>query len=276
MLSWRVCMGVQTKRVLATRPADQNRAWSAKIREAGFRTLELPLLAIEPLDDTAALNRLRQQILDFDQNEIVIFVSQNAVHYACDWLEDYWPQAPLGIQYFAVGKQTANQLEQRLRHYGVPVLVAADTMNTEALLAHPELQAEQVHGRRLLICRGAGGRPTLGDTLQARGAQVVYCELYRRAVPEAAARQLAAEQLRPEQDLLVLFSGETLSNALTVAAQAGQLEVLLQLPLLVPGERVAAQARAAGFQQVSVAHNASEDCMLQTLMKELPRDNHDG
>lgn len=257
-------MGVPTKRVIATRPLAHNQRWCDKLQSAGFDICAIPLLAIEPLHDEALITRIKQRIIDFDHYQGVIFVSQNAVQFACDWLEHYWPQMPEKIQYFAVGTKTAQLLRERMRDGGARVNVASNTMNSEELLEHPLLQ--QVRHQKLLICRGLGGRTVLADALRARGAEVDYCELYRRVLPAAAVAEMAAINLLPERDILIVFSGETLANALQVARDADQLARLKALPLLVPGERVASLARAAGFDDITVAANAAEDTLLQTLI----------
>jgi len=256
-------MGRTNWRAIATRPAAQNRVWSQHLAMAGYSVLELPLLAIVPLDDPSALAQTRRQLMDFDLFHAVVFVSQNAVAHCADSLQDYWPQLPSGMRYFAIGEKTAAQVRQRLE---VPAESAVAGMDTEALLAHADLQA--VAGQRILICRGQGGRGTLGEALEARGAKVEYCELYRRCLPSSAAAQLAQTELNPRRDILVVFSGETLQNALQAAGDAGCLDVVQAMPVVLPGERVAAIARELGWQRVVVSSNASQQCMLDTLISE--------
>lgn len=246
-------------RVLASRPEEQNSPWCAQLHAAGFAVLPLPLLAIEPLTGEAEQQRIKQCILDFDQYHAVVFVSQNAVEHTWRWLDRYWPQMPVGLRLYAIGEQTAACVRG---HMDGEIAAARQAMNSEELLAHPDLQ--DVAGRKILICRGQGGRTTLAETLSGRGAKVSHCELYRRALPPSAATALAAETFAPDRDLLTVFSGETLDNLLLASGQAGH--NLRPLPLLVPGDRVAAQARAAGFQTVIPARNATSKAMLDALI----------
>jgi uroporphyrinogen-III synthase len=198
-------------------------------------------------------------VLDFDQFDKVIFVSQNAVQHGFNWLHDYWPQLPIGINYFAVGDKTAQALSQE----GVSSQVAAG-QTSEALLALPALT--DVWGQKILICRGRGGLPKLGETLHQRGALVRYLELYERLMPADAEQQL--KQTLPSltaRDLLVAFSGETLHNLVTLFHTCPA--ALWRNPLLVPGKRVEELAYALGFSQVICAANASEQAMLDSLIE---------
>ena len=246
-------------RVLVTRPAAQSEAWQACLRSAGATPLALPLLVIEPVSEAAELQAIKGIVLDFDQYAAAIFVSQNAVHYGCDWLDRYWPQTPLGVAMLAVGATTG----AKLAALGYAVSAADAAMNSEALLALAPLQA--VKGQKIAIFRGCGGRPWLGEQLTARGAKVDYCELYQRRLPQAAAQQLAA--LGPAAtDLLSVHSGATLDNLCSALAGTAHGD-WLQLPILVPGQRVAGQARAVGFSQVIEAENATDGAMLAALQQ---------
>jgi len=252
------------RRVIATRPQQQNSQWVQNLSRVGFEVLSIPMLAIEPIESGEECEALKRCILDFDQFHSVIFVSQNAVQYGCDWLDKYWPQPPVKTRFFAIGPKTASALRGRMQAWGATdIYLAEQSLTSEALLNHPLLQ--QVEGQKLLICRGLGGRTTLADVLSSRGAQVSYCELYRRVYPAQSAALLMAQPLYPQRDILAVFSGETLLNAVELAQQCGLNETILQLTLLVPSERVADQARRLGFTQVLCAANASEDEMLRAL-----------
>ncbi|MEY4588947.1 MAG: uroporphyrinogen-III synthase [Pseudomonadota bacterium] len=245
-------------RIWATRPEAQNSAWAARLKELGFAVFELPLLAISPLEDADSQQAIKSLVLDFDQFDKVIFVSQNAVQHAFHWLHDYWPQLPAGIGYFAVGEKTA----QTLTAEGINSQVAAG-QTSEALLALPALN--EVWGQKILICRGRGGLPKLGECLHQRGALVRYLELYERLLPPQAEQQLH-QQLPslPARDLLVAFSGETLHNL--VRLFQAHPSAPFANPLLVPGKRVEELAYQLGFQQVICAANASEPAMLDSLL----------
>lgn len=248
--------------VWATRPAHQNASWQSQLVTLGEEVLALSLMDITPLTKAAATEGIKQRVLKLDEYAHVLFVSQNAVAEAFRWFEDYWPQLPVGIHYYAVGAKTAKAVAA----YGVAVNEAGDAMNSEALLALPPLQ--QVAGAKILICRGQGGRPKLGEELAARGARVDYLELYERGIP-ASAQGLIKQVNWQRRHVIPLFSGETLQNLLSILpAEANKSAITL----VVPAEHVAAQARSAGFTALEVAHNASEQAMLATTAKVINED----
>jgi len=247
--------------VLVTRPRHQATEWQTALHEQGASTQALPVLAIQPVSTAAHLQAIKNVILDLDLYQTAIFVSQNAVNYGCDWIDRYWPQLPVGVQWLAVGKKTAEALGRE----GFEVRSAEVEMNSEALLKLPSLQ--EVQGQRVLIFRGRGGRPHIADVLTARGAKVDHCELYERLVPDEASAQLAAMQW-PDKETLVLsvHSGESFNNLCECIPQA-ESAMYLQLPLLLPGERVAELAEKAGFKHIIVAENATSESMLAALIQ---------
>ncbi|WP_075187184.1 uroporphyrinogen-III synthase [Teredinibacter haidensis] len=256
-------------RVIATRPREQNTGWCQQLEQEGFTTLSLPMLEIRAVSDSQRQQAIKQRILNFDQYSAAIFVSQNAVQHACNWLHDYWPQMPVGVQYFAIGSKTAALLRELLQLGVNDVQLASTTMNSEELLQHPQLQ--RLDSEKILICRGLGGRGLLAQALRSRGATVDYCELYQRALPSGVIEQLKAEHFSPANDVLTVFSGETLTNTLFAMEQSQGPElsgVIRQMPVVVPGERVAQQAQNLGFERIIVSPNASEQSMLSSLIHE--------
>lgn len=252
-------------RVWATRPLDQNFEWHGTLADQGFSVIDVPLLAISPVADTEGVQAIKNVILNLDQFQKIIFVSQNAVHAAFNWIEDFWPQLPQGLEYYAVGTKTAASV----RAHEVEVVAAESSMDSDELLALEQMQ--QVWGERVLICRGRGGLPRIGEVLRERGAMVRYCELYERGLPSEAFR--AAEQAlanEAKRDIVAVFSGETLRNLTTVLEQNNWQS--RDLPLVVPGKRVAQLAQSQGFSRVYTAVNASEPAMLEAV-QQCMRDN---
>ena len=255
-------------RVLVTRPAHQAAAWQQLLLSEGAAVVSVPLLDIVPFtaESGAPWHALRSRIQDLDYYRHLIFVSQNAVRLGMERVLEYWPQLPLRLQFYAVGAATA----AALRDYDVNVSEAGEGMNSEALLQLAGLQ--QVDQQRILIFRGAGGRPTLGQELADRGARVDYCELYERRLPAAATTKLALLAESGSDLIVSVHSGETLQNLRRLISELANNGILnplewLQRPLLVPGERVAQLAAESGFRQVIVANNASDRSMLDALLE---------
>lgn len=242
--------------VWATRPSHQNTAWQQQLAGLGGITVfEIPLLAIEPVTTEADKQAVKNQVLDLDHFKHVIFVSQNAVAHGFKWFEDYWPQLPVGVNFYAVGAKTA----AAVRSHHSAVTECGEAMNSEAILALPSLH--KVGGDKVLICRGKGGRPKLATELAARGADVRYCELYERQLPKAAHSECSAIAVAAEH-IIPLFSGDTLTNLSAVLPATINKSTIT---LVLPAERVAKQARKLGFNQIQVAKNASEEAMLQVI-----------
>lgn len=257
--------------VVITRLEAQAEVWAADLQTLGFSSRHLPLLELRALVDEQQTRAIKNKILDFDLYQKVIFVSQNAVEYGMDWLDEYWPQLPMGIEYFAVGSTTA----KKLASYGIAVtdLAVSESggMTSEDLLCAPALQ--NVNGEKILIFRGLGGRGHLAETLRERGAAVDFCEIYERLIPAAApaqVQQLAIDVATQtnQQLIIAVHSGESLQNLLALVAMLDNSPPagLKMLPILVPSVRIAAAAESAGFEKIISAENATDDAMSAALL----------
>lgn len=225
--------------------------------------VDLPLMMIEPVHEAAEMQAVKNLILDFDQFHKVIFVSQNAVREAFTWLRDYWPQLPEGLEYYAVGRKTAEAV--MAEH--LPVANGTQAMDSDELLAMPQLQ--NVWGEKILICRGRGGLPRIGEVLHERGAIVRYCELYHRRLPPAAVAEAAPLMSGCAADIIPVFSGETLQNLVRVMDANGVTE--RNMILVVPGKRVTQSAEKLGFRHIVTAENATAGVMLAAVREALDK-----
>jgi uroporphyrinogen-III synthase len=242
--------------VLVTRPAAQAASLCELVEGAGLNAIRQPMIEISPLPELPP--RQLQMVLDLDLYQHVIFVSSNAVRLGMDWIGQYWPQLPLGLQWYAIGGATAEYLEEQ----GVAVLQPETEMNSEGLLALPGLQA--VDRERVLIIKGEGGRKKLADTLRERGARVDQLSVYRRNPPAVSAGALSALFRENRFAAIVFSSGEGLHNMLSLLGE-GEPEHLREIPLIVPGERVAEAASDSGFKTVVIARNATDQAIMEAL-----------
>lgn len=244
-------------RLLLTRPAEENERLAAVLAEAGVHAVSLPMLAIDPLPETAAM---RECILNLDHYRAVIVVSKNAARLGLVLLDRYWPQPPV-LSWFTVGAATAAMLET----YGLSVDYPTRGDDSEALLALPSFQNTIARpGGKVLIMRGENGREWLAEHLRQQGVSVDYLPLYRRLLPSYAegmvARKVAEEQLNG----LVVSSGDGFRHLLTSAGT--DWPSLAELPLFAPSPRVAQLAREAGAKKIWDCRGASASSLLATLM----------
>lgn len=234
--------------VLLTRNDAQNAALMAQMQALDVEIVSRPLLRSEslPLDHTG-----KSRVLALDEFDDIFFISKNAVRFGLDYLENYWPQWPTHLRWLAVGRATAEALQSA----GVDV-VYPSTASSEDLLALPELQ--QVEGRSCLIVRGLGGRETLKQGLQDRGAKVSYLEVYQRLEVAYAADQF------PTGDGVVslIYSGEALTHLYqTVGDKA------LSYHVILPSQRLQTMALEMGFNEVELANSQEDNAMLEILNK---------
>lgn len=241
------------RRILVTRPLHQCPELCARIERAGGQALIFPVIAIEPVQPCPDLQRWLPRL---NEVGLAVFVSANAVAHALPALLQQG--LPDSLVCAAVGKATA----QALRKHGIEPLCPLQRFESEGLLALRALQAERVNGRQVLIFRGEGGRPLLGDTLRQRGARVDYVAVYRRSVPhfEPAAHPWIADG---EIDAVLLSSSEGLQNLFKMLQSAHWLR---QRPLILITERMPAIARSLGAEgPLLVAAEASNAGLFAAL-----------
>lgn len=116
-------------RLLLTRPDEECAALAASLGEAGVHSSSLPLLAIDPLEETPEQRTL---MLDLDRYCAVVVVSKPAARLGLERLDRYWPQPPQQT-WCSVGAATAAILEA----YGLDVTYPEQGDDSEALLALP-------------------------------------------------------------------------------------------------------------------------------------------
>jgi len=247
-------------RVLVVRPPRNEDDFVSRLETLGCDVEVLPVMAIRELSRQGAVTGL---IARLDSFQKAIFISRIAARIGAQAIGDYWKRLPAGLDFFAVGASTASVLEATLqRSHQKPVCFPRQRADTEALLSLPEMQS--VDGENIVIFRGVGGRETLGAMLKARGANVVYGELYVRELDRSHHEAIGKLLLSGNLDMVVAHSGELITYLGTVAGPE-TLSALLAIPVLVPGERVAAIARQAGFRQIVIADSAVAGSMADAF-----------
>ena len=234
------------KTILLTRPPGANKSLADLFRADGLLPVVRPLieLAEKPLD-----LEMKRIALDLDRYDKIIFVSKSSVSFGLPLLENHWPQWPISLEWFSVGRGTAEALSQ----YGV-VASFPDLAGSEGLLALAGLQ--KVAGEQILIVRGAGGRELLGRSLGESGASVTYLETYRRQLLQHDFSNL------PVSTIVVLTSAEILENFTSLSSNS-----LRGYHAVVPSSRLEQIARTHFFQGVTNAGGASDEALYDAVIK---------
>ena len=244
-------------RLLLTRPAEECPALAAALSEVGIHSASLPLLGIEPLEETA---EQRATMLELNRYCAVVVVSKPAARLGLELLGRYWPQPPVGQAWFSVGAATGAILDG----YGLDVSWPVAGDDSEALLALPRLaEALDVADPRVLILCGEGGREHIAGTLRRGGVQVEILELYRRYLPDYPPGTLCAILRSERLNALVVSSGQGLQSLHELAGS--DWATLRELPLFVPSPRVAAMAASLGTKTIVDCRGAGTAALLAAL-----------
>ena len=239
-------------KVLITRPNGQEQTLVQLLADQGIECTHLPLLSIAAKETEQADKEL---IMNLDQFTGVIVVSPNAARHGLDLVEQYWPQFPARQYWLTNGYGTAKVLE----HAGLEVAFPETGTRTEDLLELPEL--DQIIGQKWLIIKGEGGRELLKQELEDRGAEVSILSVYKRGAPDISKDE--ARQAVNSVDALILTSGEALDNLHKLVDES----LLADKTWIVSSSRMAQLAKEKGCRNVVVAKGASDQLILQALVK---------
>jgi uroporphyrinogen-III synthase len=248
-------------RVLVTRPRHQSDGLVSLIEGHGGVAVRFPVIEVVPVEDPGSLQAVREAFASLGDDDMTIFVSPNAVEHGLALAGD---AAGIRGTVAAVGARTAAALEAAGR---ARVVCPTEGASSEALLALPELAAAAVAGSRILIVRGEGGRPVLGDTLSKRGARVAYAEVYRRERPGSDPAGVAELGAGGGIDAIVVTSVEGFENLFSALGQASS-AWLRDAGYVVASQRVGEHGRELGVAEMPlVAAGADDEALLEALLR---------
>lgn len=243
--------------IAITRPVDQAADLNKGIVQAGGNPISFPLLAISPLEDYEAFDRVIETLPTCDW---IVFISSNAVQQGMPRITARFPRLPPDLRFAAIGPATAQELA---RHGVEQVLTPVARFDSESLLACPEFK--DMRRQRVVIVRGVGGRELLAETLRTRGAKVAFAECYRRVNPQHDAGKLPELWQNGQLHALVVTSSEALRNLLQIAGNAPWLK---DIWVCVNHARIAETARDHGL-KAALAEAPGDTAMLQCLIHHL-------
>ena len=242
--------------LLLTRPGQQGHSTAGVLRAAGAIVIEMPVLEILPLSCTVDSRTLAAAY-------IVIFVSANAVEHGVPCLLASGGIAG-GTLVAAIGQATTHALNAA--GYA-DVVSPQQSIDSEGLLAMPQLQQALVRGQHVILVRGiseSGGRKLLEESLVARGAIVETAICYERRARLPPREQIESLiKMKKTNFAAMVLSVETLDSLLDALAE--QAALLKSAWLLVPHARVACAAGARGFLHVAEIGMAADSMIAELI-----------
>ena len=158
--------------LISSRPQGANVQLSDDLKNSEIKLLSFPLTEIHPLNNYQIFDGVIENIQTYQH---IIFISTNAVHFFLERVKKLSLQIPKNLIFSSIGPTTKLLLQKKL---SVDVHFPIKTFDSEHLLK--EKIYNNVEGQKILIIRGEGGRETLKNALEEKGATVNYGECYVR------------------------------------------------------------------------------------------------
>jgi uroporphyrinogen III methyltransferase/synthase len=201
------------RRIVVTRAREQASTLRTRLEELGAEVIELPSIAIEPLDF---------ELPALAQYAWVVFTSANGVD---GFFERGLARAGLdaralgGVRIAAIGPGTSDALARR----GIRVDLVPDRFVAESLLAAFPDPTEE--GERVLIARAESARDVLPRGLTAAGFAVAVLGVYRTVPVEPDSADLARVRAG-EVDAVTFTSSSTVTNFCDAVGGAAPVRVV--------------------------------------------------
>jgi uroporphyrinogen-III synthase len=234
---------------VSLRPEGQHRALQQACKAFGAQFLACSSLRLErcavDADIAAAM-----------QSDILIATSPAAVAFA---RQSSAFTVKTDTRAFAIGPSTGKALKK----IGLDtVQYTSDASNSDALLAHPELQA--LDGVSVGLLTAPGGRGLLAPSLRARGAQLHVAEVYQRtAIAIAPSRlKLLTNIATPAA---VFCSSFEVFSALWLQLDVAQQQRLGAQHWVVSSERLAARLQALNIHIALITQSAIPRIMYKAF-----------
>ena len=252
------------KRVLVTRSRTQASQLVELLAALGAEPIELPAIAIAPLDDYSELDAALTQTAGAG-GRWVIFASVNAVAYVWTRLAALGQDARhfAGATVAAIGPATAAALRER----GIAPDFIPQRAVSEAVLA--ELSDRNWQGVPVLLPGSAIGRDALAAGLSNLGARVRRVAAYRNVRPQGVA-ETARAVLRRGVDAVTFTSSSTVRNLLDILgddrhllngcliAAIGPITAATARELQLPVDIIAADHNVPGLANALAHHFAAD------------------
>jgi len=247
-------------RILVTRPEDQARTISHKLRELGATPLELPMIQIVKLEHTTELDRAVARLADYDW---VIFTSVHGVKFFSERMIalNVAPEDLTSRCVATIGPATA----AALRGIGKKPDYIPDEYLSERIAAG----LGDIHGKRILLPRADLASKELPAVLQERGAIVDDVVAYRTAIPKGLTAEKIKSIFSEGVDWVTFTSPSTVHNFAQVIGDKEVARFLrgAKIACIGPVTSQAAERRGIGVNVIAETHTV--DALVEGIVNEI-------
>ena len=203
-------MQLTGRKIVITRPSDQQEEFAGMLSSLGAETIRFPVIAIAPPDSWDAADRAIENIKKYDW---IIFTSVNGVISFADrliTLQKDVSETLNDIMICAIGLKTAEVVEL----YGLEVDFIPDEFRAEAVAdGFKEMGSP---GRNVLLPRAQVGREILPKELVRMGMQVDVIPVYKAVLPDTDALRLRKMLRDREIDVVTFTRSSCVKNFLEI------------------------------------------------------------
>jgi len=157
---------IEGKKILLTRPKDQNSEWADRLELLGAVPVIFPLIEISASQDSYEMEEVLAQIYQYDW---IIFTSINSARYSLEIINKVLLMSHK-IYIAAIGSKTAAYLED----HGLEV----DFMPLIFTSANLSEEIDDIKSKKILLPRTNIADGNLADELRQRGATVKEITVY--------------------------------------------------------------------------------------------------
>jgi uroporphyrinogen-III synthase len=244
--------------LISTRPHKTNVQLSNELKNSEISLLNYPLTEIYPLNNYQIFDATIENLKNYQH---VIFISTNAVNFFLERQKKLSIQVPKSLIFSSIGPTTKLLLK---RHLSLDIHCPVNTFDSEHLLKNKIFN--NVEDQKILIIRGVGGRETLKNNLEQKGAIVSYGECYIRKYVNINLDQLKNDLINYHHKFILFSSTNSAKHFLN---QLGNIETnwLQNIKIIVNHKKIEEQLSKI-FKNIFVCNNIDIQNVSELILSE--------
>ena len=244
--------------LISSRPQGTNVQLSDDLKNSEIKLLSFPLTEIHPLNNYQIFDGVIENIKTYQH---IIFISTNAVHFFVERVKKLSLQIPKNLIFSSIGPTTKLLLQKKL---SVDVHSPIKTFDSEHLLK--EKIYNNVEGQKILIIRGEGGRETLKNALEEKGAIVNYGECYVRKYVDIDLNQLKNDLVNYHHQFILFSSTNSAKHFIHQLSKVDS-RWLQNIKIIVNHKKIGQQLNKI-FKDIFVCNNIDTQNIRKLIVSE--------